>query len=133
MTRRETKAGRRSWWAALACAVGLALLAGAVPAAAQQEVQPGDSAAAAAAATTKICEGKYKTRGGESIISVICPNLNSTCTCTATGIDCGGTTKDAPSGSTFVEGSCKTTYTSLAAADPAALEALYRAIFEPEQ
>ena len=128
VTRRDTKTGSRFWWAALACAV--LVLLGAAPALAQQEVEPG----AIAAAKEKICEGKYKVRGGESIISVICPNLNSTCTCTATGIDCGGTTKAAPDGSTgFVEGSCKTTYTSLAATEAEVLEALYRAIFEPEE
>jgi hypothetical protein len=127
MTRRDTKAYPKLRRAALAGAV-LVLLA-AVPALAQLEIEPRPIAAA----SEKICEGKYKTRDGESIISVICPNLNSTCTCSSTGIDCGGTKKDAPSGSTFVEGSCKTTYTSTAAVEGEVLEALYRAIFEPEQ
>lgn len=127
MTRRDIETSRKSWWAALACAA-LVLFA-AAPAFAQEETEASE---VTAAASTKMCEGKYKTRDGETIISVTCPNLVSSCTCTATGIDCGGTTKAAPTGGTFVEGSCKTTYVNAMAIESEVLEALYRAIFNPE-
>jgi hypothetical protein len=82
----------------------------------------------------KVCEGKYTTPGGgETIITVECPGSLSTCSCSATGVTCGTNSKPAPEGGTFVAGSCKQTFVSLAVVERDVLEALYRAIFAPEE
>lgn len=131
MTRHESKADPKPGWTAFAFAAVLVLLA-AAPALAQNLVEPGP--VDAAAAILKVCEGKYTTSdGGETIITVECPGSLSTCSCNGTGVTCGDNSKPSPDGSTFVRGSCKTTYLTLSAAEAEALEALYRAIFAPAE
>jgi hypothetical protein len=130
MTIGDSKVNLKLGWAALAGAV-LVLLAGAPALAQPVRPAPVD---AAAAAILKVCEGKYSTPdGGETIITVECPGSLSTCSCNGAGVNCGENSKPSPAGSTFVRGSCKQTFVTLAAAQAEVLEALYRAIFAPEE
>ena len=74
----------------------------------------GSFRAATAAALKKICKGQWEdSSGNEQEVKIECTSVNETCTCTADKVKCGGE-KSAPSGTTFVAGSCEACFESAA-------------------